>query len=396
MFIFLLSQSINVHMIKNLNVFYWSPYTSKVATIRAVLNSARSLQKYSKGKVSTKIIDALGEWKEHLQEIKNNNIGYSLLINKTNFKIKDKTGFFKSRFYFFVIFYKCFFPLKNLIIKEKPEYLIIHLLTSLTMFLNLICNFKTKIILRISGLPQMNLFRKFFWKIAISKIHLVTCPTEATRIDMINLNICNKDKIVVLKDPIINVKKIIEKKNSLIEKIKFKDYFLSIGRLTPQKNFLFLIKTFKIFLKERENAKLIIIGDGEQKNEIQKFITKNNLENNIILTNYKKNVFPYIKNAKCFILSSLWEDPGFVIIESAFCNIPIISSNCKNGPSEILTEGKSGFLFNTNSKEDFLKKIIEFENSDKDVLKEMIYKTKRNIKEFSMFSHFKNLRKIIF
>jgi len=41
-------------------------------------------------------------------------------------------------------------------------------------------------------------------------------------------------------------------------------------------------------------------------------------------------------------------------------------------------------------------KIIEFENSDKDVLKEMIYKTKRNIKEFSMFSHFKNLRKIIF
>jgi len=149
-------------------------------------------------------------------------------------------------------------------------------------------------------------------------------------------------------------------------------------------------------LKERENAKLIIIGDGEQKNEIQKFITKNNLENNIILTNYKKNVFPYIKNAKCFILSSLWEDPGFVIIESAFCNIPIISSNCKNGPSEILTEGKSGFLFNTNSKEDFLKKIIEFENSDKDVLKEMIYKTKRNIKEFSMFSHFKNLRKIIF
>ena len=92
----------------------------------------------------------------------------------------------------------------------------------------------------------------------------------------------------------------------------------------------------------------------------------------------------------------MWEDPGFVIVENAFCNIPIISSNCKNGPSEILLEGQGGFLFNTNSSKDFLLKINEFENCDKEILKNMVYKTKKNIKDFSIFSHFINLKKIIF
>ena len=54
--------------------------------------------------------------------------------------------------------------------------------------------------------------------------------------------------------------------------------------------------------------------------------------------------------SKAFILSSLWEDPGFVIIESAFCNSMIISSNCKNGPREFLLNGKGGCFFENNKK----------------------------------------------
>ena len=382
-------------MKKNIKVFYWSPYTSKVATIRAVLNSASGLMKYSKGEIQANIIDAFGEWKEHLIEMNNNGIIHSPLIDKKKFTAKNKTGFIKSRLYQILIFIKCFFPLKELLKKEKPNYLIIHLLTSLPLFLNLFFRLETKIILRISGLPQMNIFRKFFWKIAIKKIYLVTCPTNATKLDIINLNIIDKKKIIVLKDPIINVRQVIKEKKSLEEKIEHKNYFLSIGRFTKQKNFIFLVQSFREFVKKKNDAKLLIIGEGEQRQEIEKFIQVNNLNKNIILLNYKKNVYPFIKNCKCFILSSLWEDPGFVIIESAFCNKPIISSNCKNGPSEILSEGKSGFLYNTNSNEDFLRKINDFENCNKDTLKEMIYKTKKNIKDFSIFSHFIKLRKIL-
>ena len=62
-----------------------------------------------------------------------------------------------------------------------------------------------------------------------------------------------------------------------------------------------------------------------------------------------------MKKAQAFILSSLWEDPGFVIIESALCNLLVISSDCKNGPREFLLDGKAGFLYKTNKKNDLRK-----------------------------------------
>ena len=65
---------------------------------------------------------------------------------------------------------------------------------------------------------------------------------------------------------------------------------------------------------------------------------------------YSENIFQYMKKAEAFILSSLWEDPGFVLIESAMSNLFIISSNCKNGPKEILLNGKGGLLFESNQK----------------------------------------------
>ena len=51
-----------------------------------------------------------------------------------------------------------------------------------------------------------------------------------------------------------------------------------------------------------------------------------------------------------FILTSLWEDPGFVLVEAAYNNLFIISSDCKNGPKEILDNGKRGLLFNNKKK----------------------------------------------
>ena len=56
-----------------------------------------------------------------------------------------------------------------------------------------------------------------------------------------------------------------------------------------------------------------------------------------------------------FYFTSLWEDPGFVIVEAALSNIPIISSNCPNGPREIIE--KNGYLFQNNNLESLLKNL---------------------------------------
>ena len=57
-----------------------------------------------------------------------------------------------------------------------------------------------------------------------------------------------------------------------------------------------------------------------------------------------------MKNSEIFILSSLWEEVGFVIVEAAMCNTFVISSDCPNGPKEFLNNGENGILFKNNSK----------------------------------------------
>ena len=120
------------------------------------------------------------------------------------------------------------------------------------------------------------------------------------------------------------------------------------------------------------------------------------MDNRIVFLGHKKNVIKYIKDSKLFISSSLWEDPGFVIIEAALSNIPIISSDCPSGPKEIINENElGGYLFKNNSKKDLNKKINQFFLEDKNIIfKKKIY-VKKNIKKFSIFNHVNLMQKYL-
>ena len=94
-------------------------------------------------------------------------------------------------------------------------------------------------------------------------------------------------------------------------------------------------------------------------------------------------------------MSSLWEDPGFVILEAALSNTFIISSNCPNGPNEILSNGRNGFLFQNNNLSDLLNKFDEFKKLNEDELNKKKLFAKKEIKMFTQFAHFKSLKNII-
>jgi len=372
-------------------IFYWSPFLVPIATPKAVINSANAIQKYST-EYSCSIINLFGEFNIFKDDIETKKIK---LINYFFYRIKSFLPFngkIKSRFSYIIIFLLSFFPLKNIISKEKPDYIIVQLITSLPMILVLIFNFKTKFILRISGLPRVTFFRKLLWKMALKKFYLVTCPTVATMQYIKSLNIINDEKIKVLFDPIIEVKKMKEdmnKKNSF----KYENYFLAAGRLNKQKNFLFLCKAFHSLVLKYPNLKLLIAGEGEDKKKIEDYILKNNLEKNIILIGHVRNIYPLMKGAEAFILSSLWEDPGFVIIEAAFCKTIIISSNCETGPKEIIKDNYNGILFETNNASDFIKKfeiLIGVTNKKKLVLNNF-----KMINKFTQFSHYNNFIKLL-
>ena len=124
-----------------------------------------------------------------------------------------------------------------------------------------------------------------------------------------------------------------------------------------------LINAFSVFSKYHQNINLIIIGTGEQKVSLNNLVKKLKLDNKIHLIGYKNNVFKYLYNAHGFILSSKWEDPGFVIIEAAACRTPIISSDCQNGPKELLDNGE--LFCETNIQDAELKnKVKEFFKSN--------------------------------
>ena len=96
-------------------------------------------------------------------------------------------------------------------------------------------------------------------------------------------------------------------------------------------------------------------------------------------------MFNYFSKARALILPSLWEDPGFVIIEAAACNLNIISSDCKNGPKEILLNGRAGYLFKNNDSDSFKKVFELFMNSKQSELYEKKIIAKKQAKKNYIF-----------
>ena len=376
------------------HIYYWSPFISNVATVNAVLGSIKTLKTYSNQKYVPHIINAAGEWNKYNKELNENGINIIKLSNSKIIDNSNYTGFLRSRLIYLYLFFILFIPLLRLLRKSPPDYLVIHLITPLPLLLNYIFNIKTKIILRISGLPKLNFIRKFFWKKTLKKIYHITCPTKSTTSYMQELKIISSEKISTLYDPILSTK-IINKIKSKRTGFEFNNFYLAIGRLTKQKNFKFLVEVFSEFLKTSDNN-LIIIGEGEQRDSLQKLIEKKKLKGKIILIGYKDNVFEYFEKSKCFILSSLWEDPGFVLVESAYMNTPIISSDCNNGPKEILGDGSNGILFKSNDKASLLDALHQFENMDRNIINKKLLDCKKGIKVFTYFNHFKSLEKILY
>ncbi len=375
-----------------MKIFYWAPWIGNVGTIKAVLNSAYILKHYSKNQIDTKIINSVGEWEKFKSNAK--------LIDLSKFKFYKflpQGGFYFSRITYIIIFLYSFIPLLNLVKKEKPDYLIVQLITSLPLFLKLIFNLKTKIILRISGYPKMNFLRKFFWKIVSKRIHKITFPSYDLFLQFKELNIFKESKMHVLYDPIISYKEIVKLKNNphFQEKNLKSDYILCIGRLTKQKNFSFVINNFKKIQRKYKDIELLIVGEGELRKKLEKQIINLDLQKKVRLEGFQSNIYNYMKNSKLFILSSLWEEIGFVIVEAASCNVNILSSNCKNGPKEFLLNGKAGYLFENNNSESFKMKFEEFMNDSLHNRKNKKILAKKETKKFTFLNHYNNFKKIL-
>lgn len=132
------------------------------------------------------------------------------------------------------------------------------------------------------------------------------------------------------------------------DKEKLNDkYFIMVGRLDDiQKDFSTLIDAYEIYYKRNveKSIKLYLLGEGPDRDKIEKILKNKGLEKKILLLGAKKNPYPWIKNSKFLIHSSKFEGLPTVLIEALILGKNIISTDCPTGPKEILENGKIGTL----------------------------------------------------
>ncbi len=365
-------------------LLFWCPHIGNVGTAKAVLESAKSLSKSRNYKC--KILNAFGEFDKYRTFLKKNKIEEIKLLHNRFLQKLPTEGFFWSRLNYIFVFIFCFFPLLFYLIRNKNDYLFIYLLTSLPLLIISLFNLNNKIIFRVSGRIRFTFFRKLILLISKKKIKRVLVQTQESKNRILKKKIFNKNILSMVRDPIIDYKKINLLKTEKIEK-KFlkKKYFVSIGRLTNQKNFLFLAECLRNIIKEVNKFNFLILGEGQDRKKIEGYIKRYNLTKYIILVGYKKNIFKYINSSEGLICTSLWEEPGFIIQEASSCKKIILTSDCYTGPSEFLNHGKIGYVFKNNDKKSFIKnfkKLLKEKKYHKNKIDKSFKKTKLYTPEY--------------
>jgi glycosyltransferase involved in cell wall biosynthesis len=163
---------------------------------------------------------------------------------------------------------------------------------------------------------------------------------------MVLSNIDGIDNKVMTIPNIINVNVIQHKANEgPIYNINNKDHIilLSVGRLSPEKGMINCVHVCKTLIDNGYNVKWYLIGEGTQRNEIERCIKQYKLENNIFLLGAISNPYPYIKKASIYVHPSLVESLSISVLEALALNTPVIVAKSM-GPMEFIRHEENGLL----------------------------------------------------
>lgn len=172
---------------------------------------------------------------------------------------------------------------------------------------------------------------------------------------------------------------------------------VAVGRVVPQKDYSTLIKAIAIIKKQR-NVQLKIVGGTTHAAEYDKaksLIANLKLAENIEFIGYSDAVETYYKNADIFVLSSAWEGFGNVIVEAMAFGLPIVSTNCNYGPSEILENGKYGRLADVGDSEALASHIINESNTPLVTAETLITRSKNFSEDIIANQYFSLINEVI-
>jgi glycosyltransferase involved in cell wall biosynthesis len=178
--------------------------------------------------------------------------------------------------------------------------------------------------------------------------------------------------------------------NLIVKKQKDDFQFINIAHLNKNKNQLHLIKSFTKVFKGNQFYKLLIVGQGPEKNNLQNWIDSNTMNSQIRLygSASRKEVRDLLHQSDCFVLSSKIETFGVVLIEAMSCGLPVLSTKC-GGPESIVTNDDIGVLCSQEELSDIMKE-ISTKTFSGDTIRKYV------IDRFSKFSLTQQLKTIYF
>ncbi len=118
---------------------------------------------------------------------------------------------------------------------------------------------------------------------------------------------------------------------------------LGVGRLVPAKDFQTLLKAFS-HVRATRPARLVILGEGRERQALESLATELGIASDFSIPGFEANPYAYMTRASVFVLSSALEGLPNALIEALACGCPVVSTNCRSGPQEILDNGAFGPL----------------------------------------------------
>ena len=197
--------------------------------------------------------------------------------------------------------------------------------------------------------------------------NVVRCSTNLDYLVLVSnsLNEFYKEKLRKSKCKTKFIPNIIEYVPDDLEVSNLKEKrMISIGRLSKEKGFLDLLKIFSIISKKHSDWCLDIIGDGDEKNKLLKYIKENNLSDKVKLHGFRDKDYIYnmFGKSSIYLMTSYTESFGIVLIEAMSAGIPCVAFSSANGANEIISSGDNGYIIKNRNFDAYIKKVEDLIN----------------------------------
>lgn len=252
-------------------------------------------------------------------------------------------------------------PLRRAIHRDRPSVVLSTIADANVVAWLATRYLSTRLILRETNSHRarddLSRLRKFLIAIAYRRADAVVALSEGVRSELIGDMGLNNMKTHTIHNP-VDIQNITQLMNQGPERPIKKNgpIILGIGRLTRQKNFGLLIKSFA---KQPNNESLLVIlGEGPDRELLEALARNLGIAHRLFLPGFVSNIIPWLAHADLFVLSSLWEGYGHVLVEAMVAGVPVIATDCPHGPRDIIKHNDSGLLV-TNNDEKALSRAIQ-------------------------------------